>query len=97
MVLIVRVLIAVPKNHSIGLWINAVFAAGVRDVCKYVSMYVCMYAQHEGRQHLRDSRLLLHGAGSLLKADNRDRRQSASNMRRVQCFWTRRDFLFGIR
>ena len=43
MVLIVRVLIAVPKNHSIGLWINAVIAAGVRDVCKYVSMYVSKY------------------------------------------------------
>ena len=81
MVLIVQVLIAVPKNHSIGLWINAVFAAGVRDVFKYVSMYVskyvCMYAQYEGRQHLRDPRLLLHGAGSLLKADSRVRRQFA--------------------
>ena len=36
MVLIVQVLIAVPKNHSIGLWINAVIAAGVRDVCMAV-------------------------------------------------------------
>ena len=80
MVLIVQVLIAVPKNHSIGLWNNAVIAAGVRDVCMlcmYVCMYVCMYAKYEGRQHLRDSRLLLHGAGSLLKADSRVRRQFA--------------------